>query len=40
MTQNKATGSKTMVRCKGAHCSQDIILTGVRWYMAYPLNWT
>jgi len=23
---------------KGAHFSKDIILTGVRWYGAYPLN--
>ena len=26
-----------MISCKGAHFPQDIILTGVRWYVAYPL---
>jgi transposase-like protein len=24
---------------KGAHVLQDIILTGVRWYVAYPLSY-
>ena len=23
---------------KGAHCPPDIILMGVRWYVAYPLS--
>ena len=27
------------VSFKGAHCPQDIILTGVRWYVAYPLSY-
>ena len=27
------------VSFKGAHCSQDIILMGVRWYVAYPLSY-
>src|SRR5262245_41444967 len=27
------------VRCKGAHFPQDIILMGVRWYVAYPLSY-
>ena len=26
------------VSFKGAHFPQDIILTGVRWYIAYPLS--
>lgn len=26
------------VRCKGAHFPAEIILTGVRWYVAYPLS--
>jgi transposase-like protein len=26
------------VSFKGAHCPQDIILMGVRWYLAYPLS--
>ena len=26
------------VSFKGAHFPKDIILTGVRWYVAYPLN--
>jgi transposase-like protein len=25
---------------KGAHFPQDIILMGVRWYLAYPLSYT
>src|SRR2546426_12026242 len=32
-------GGETMaVRFKGAHFPQDIILTCVRWYVAYPLS--
>ena len=27
-----------MISCKGAHVPQDIMLTGVRWYVAYPLS--
>jgi putative transposase len=26
------------VRVKGAHFPQELILTGVRWYFAYPLS--
>ena len=26
------------VNFKGAHFPQEIILTGVRWYVAYPLS--
>jgi len=26
------------VSFKGAHFPKDVILTGVRWYMAYPLS--
>ena len=26
------------VSFKGAHFSKEIILTGVRWYVAYPLS--
>ena len=26
------------ISLKGAHCPQDIILIGVRWYLAYPLR--
>jgi putative transposase len=26
------------VSFKGAHFPQDIILAGVRWYVAYPLS--
>jgi len=33
-------GGKTMpVSFKGAHFPQDIILMGVRWYVAYPLSY-
>jgi putative transposase len=27
-----------MVSCKGAHFPKDILLTWVRWYVAYPLS--
>jgi putative transposase len=27
------------ISCKGAHFPQDIILMGVRWYLAYPLSY-
>jgi transposase-like protein len=26
------------ISCKGAHFPQEVILTGVRWYLAYPLS--
>lgn len=28
-----------MISFKGAHFPQDIVLTGVRWYVAYPLSY-
>jgi hypothetical protein len=31
--------SETMISFKGAHVPQDVILTGVRWYVAYPLSY-
>ena len=27
------------IRFKGAHFPKDIILMGVRWYVAYPLSY-
>src|SRR6266850_3752326 len=39
MTQGDKRGRETMaVSFKGAHFPKDIILTGVRWYVAYPLS--
>src|SRR6266850_3475264 len=39
ITQGEHRGGETMdVSFKGAHFPQDIILTGVRWYVAYPLS--
>src|SRR6267143_5576944 len=37
---NRASGGRaTMaINCKGAHCPPDIILMGIRWYVAYPLS--
>ena len=26
------------ISCKGAHFPQEVILMGVRWYVAYPLS--
>jgi len=31
-------GRARMISFKGAHFPQDIILTGVHWYLAYPLS--
>src|SRR5713101_8071257 len=40
MTNGASWGSTTMaISFKGAHFSQDIILMGVRWYLAYPLSY-
>src|SRR5262245_56153619 len=37
--QGEHRGGETMaVSFKGAHFPQDIILTGIRWYVAYPLS--
>src|SRR5947208_5860678 len=37
MTQ--AEERETMISFKGAHFPQEIILMGVRWYVAYPLSY-
>src|SRR6266853_2417244 len=40
MTNSASWGSTTMaISFKGAHFPQDIILMGVRWYVAYPLSY-
>jgi putative transposase len=40
MTNSASWGSETMaINFKGAHFPQDIILMGVRWYVAYPLSY-
>jgi putative transposase len=40
MTQGEQRRRETMAMSfKGAHFPQDIILTGVRWYVAYPLSY-
>jgi transposase-like protein len=31
-----ATGRSTVVEFKGSHSEREIILWGVRWYVAYP----
>src|SRR5215510_10335591 len=39
MTNGPSGGSKTMaISFKGAHFPQEVILMGVRWYLAYPLR--
>jgi putative transposase len=38
MTQAEGRG-ETMISFKGAHFERDIILTCVRWYLAYPLSY-
>jgi putative transposase len=32
-------GSPTMVDSTGSHFEQEIVLWGVRWYMAYPISY-
>src|SRR4029450_10942585 len=32
-------GGETMISFKGAHFVKDVILTCVRWYLAYPLSY-
>src|SRR5687768_14663486 len=39
MTQGKARGRKRMVSFKGTHFVKDIMLTCMRWYLAYPLSY-
>jgi len=40
MSNGDSGGSTTMaISFKGAHFPQDIILMGVRWYVAYPLSY-
>jgi transposase-like protein len=36
MVSGYTSGSATMFSFKGAHFVKDIILTCVRWYLAYP----
>jgi putative transposase len=33
------SGGETVISFKGAHFAKDIILTCVRWYVAYPLSY-
>ena len=39
-TEDHTRGRATMVSFKGAHFVKDMILTCVRWYLAYPLQTT
>src|SRR6266849_7103148 len=40
MTNSASWGNETMaISFKGAHFPLDIILMGVRWYVAYPLSY-
>jgi transposase-like protein len=34
-----ATGRSTVVEFKGSHFEREIILWGVRWYLAYPISY-
>jgi putative transposase len=34
-----ATGSPTVVDFKGSHFEREIVLWGVRWYVAYPISY-
>jgi putative transposase len=35
----RGQGGETMLSFKGAHFAKDIILVGMRWYVAYPLSY-
>jgi len=39
MIQGKSRGGECMVNFKGIHFEKAIILTCVRWYVAYPLSY-
>jgi transposase-like protein len=28
-----------MIEFKGSHCEREVILWGVRWYVAYPISY-
>ena len=35
----RGQGGETMISFKGVHFPKEIILTCVRWYIAYPLSY-
>jgi putative transposase len=39
MTQAETHEGETMLSFKGAHFPQEIILTCMRWYVAYSLSY-
>jgi putative transposase len=39
MAGGLAPGSPTMVDFKGSHFERQIVLWGVRWYVAYPISY-
>jgi hypothetical protein len=37
--QRISGGQQVSVEFKGSHFEQDVILWGVRWYVAYPISY-
>jgi putative transposase len=38
MIGDNVYGRATMIEFKGSHFGRDVILWGVRWYVAYPIS--
>jgi putative transposase len=36
---NGSSGTGTMIEFKGSHFEREVILWGVRWYVAYPISY-
>jgi putative transposase len=34
-----SSGRQAMIEFKGSHFERDVILWGVRWYVAYPISY-
>jgi transposase-like protein len=39
ITRNGSRQGGTMIEFKGSHFEQEVILWGVRWYVAYPMSY-
>jgi putative transposase len=36
---NEFRGTQAMIEFKGSHFEREVILWGVRWYVAYPISY-
>jgi len=39
MIAERVPANSTMIEFKGSHFERDVILWGVRWYVAYPISY-